>query len=277
MFREVKERDIILVPNLPERGKISIVEATKDWSEGYDFSIPAKYRDYGHIFPVKYLGSFSKSNQHVSGTLDRTFRTPLRFWDLDPYAENIEHILSTNEDDRTSHHSIGEKVKAAIDRALGSTFDENRFEKLLHAEFVQRIAAANWEYALQEVIQTLYPQYKVERVGGSSESEHGTDILVSIPSIDDARTHAIAIQIKDHVGESNNEALEQLEKSERHWYDSRGLTVIERIAVFTRSNREDNSDLEEKAQNSGIKTLYAKELRMLLARFGKKRSGIRES
>ena len=39
MFEEVKKGDILLVPRIPSWEDISIVEATKDWNEGYTFDI----------------------------------------------------------------------------------------------------------------------------------------------------------------------------------------------------------------------------------------------
>lgn len=88
MFNSVKKNDILLVPELPGIGFVSIVEASEDWDIGYRFEIPenkgAEDVGYlGHIFPVSYRISFSRYDERSEErTIRECLRDRNRFWSI---------------------------------------------------------------------------------------------------------------------------------------------------------------------------------------------------
>ena len=97
MFEEVKKGDILLVPRIPSWEDISIVEATKDWNEGYTFDIPKEYNDFGHVFPARFIKSINRYSPVVSDAVRSTFHCVQRFWSMDTYCNSIENIIKNIE------------------------------------------------------------------------------------------------------------------------------------------------------------------------------------
>lgn len=65
IFNKVKKGDILLVPRLPTWDEVAVLEATEDFSNGYEFSIDQTLKDYGHIFPAKKIKQFVRSNENI--------------------------------------------------------------------------------------------------------------------------------------------------------------------------------------------------------------------
>ncbi len=93
IFREVKQGDILLVPNVPEWGNTGIVEATEDFDKGYAFTLTPEQEDFGHSFPAKLIGTFARSSDASDAAIRRTFRSSSRFWNINYLAEQIEHLI----------------------------------------------------------------------------------------------------------------------------------------------------------------------------------------
>lgn len=94
MFRNVKKYDILLIPELPSKGYVAIVEATEDWDIGYKFEIHVAMNDYGHIFPAKFLICLSRYNENVTGNIKATLKNPSRFWNINHCIKDIEKFLN---------------------------------------------------------------------------------------------------------------------------------------------------------------------------------------
>ena len=66
-------------------------------------------------------------------------------------------------------------------------------------EYNQKFTASQWEEVLKDVLEKIYPEYKIKKTGGSKEEEHGTDVLVNVRGI--SENYNIAIQVKNYKGE----------------------------------------------------------------------------
>lgn len=267
MYDKVKKGDILLVPRLPDWNGVAVVEATEDWNKGYRFEIADGMRDYGHIFPAKYIKHFSRKNENVSGNLRATLKNVSRFWSVVSYSEDIEKILSAEQDGLISNQSHSSRLEAAIGSIFEKFFNEEEFSKALFDEVSGKFSHAEWEDALVHGIKKLFPYYEVTKEGGRQEKEHGTDILIMLPSIIPDYKYAIAIQVKDYKDYvSGRGAIEQINKAEK--WNSDQLKLIDRIIVLTGASKERNSHLIE--NDSDVKIMFADDLKTLLARIGKR-------
>ena len=263
MYEEVKKDDIILIPRIPEWPFVTIAEATKDWKTGYEFEIDAEMNDYGHIFPARYLKHFSRNNENVRSNVRSTLRCRSRFWSMNPHKNSLQMLVEldcdlTSDEDRT-------------DRFRRTVFDvikpmNPNIEGAIHEKMNSQFKAEEWEYPLVAGLEVLFPNYQVERTGGSGEQEHGTDILITIPGPLENVQYGIAIQVKDWRGEvapqDINEAIEKLKLADEGWPKMKSdLRIIEKILVVT-----DTEVPVEQENNSDVTIIDAPSLKRLLRR-----------
>lgn len=120
----------------------------------------------------------------------------------------------------------------------------------------------------------MFPYYQIDRVGGIEEKNHGTDILIKIPSILSNHEYAIAIQVKDYAGFINENIINQIEKSENYW-GSENLKLIDKIVIITKAKEDNNLHLLTNDKN--IKFVFANELKQFLSEIGKSFVGINKN
>ena len=94
IYENVKKGDILLVPEIIGKNKIAVVEATEDFNKGYKFEISEQknaegINDFGHIFPVKYIGYIKKED--IDKNIETAF-TPHRFWNMENIKEKLENV-----------------------------------------------------------------------------------------------------------------------------------------------------------------------------------------
>jgi len=260
---KVKKDDILLVPHLPEYGKVAIVQATQDWDKGYRFEIDEIEKDYGHIFPAKFIKFFVRNNGNVSGNLQSTLKNLQRFWNINHYADDVKKLLDCAENDLLSGISYEDRLENAVVKV----FDEKTFSSELYKEFNNEFTRETWEFALEKGLQELFPFYSVERVGGKLEKYHGTDILVKLPGINGEFSYAIAIQVKDYQGIVGEGVCEQIRKADNYWKDNDDVELIDKIVIVTRAMKEQNKELPK---NTDIKFVFAEDLQDILCAVGKK-------
>lgn len=264
--RNVKKGDLLLVPDIKGYGTIAIVEAAEDFDSGYRFDRNNKFGDFGHIFPVKKCDNwFVRNNSLVGGDLRSTLRTPMRFWNIDHCAENIEKLRAQKLDENLRKSSCIERIGFTIESIVGS--HKEAVTKDLYKEFNEKFSESEWEYVLIECLQRLFPNYVVERCGGISEKNHGTDILVKIPCPLNDSMYAIAIQVKDYEGRSGVGPVEQVNKADSYEeWNSESIHLIEKWVIITKSKKEDNKNLLKFANESTppVRILFADEVKELL-------------
>lgn len=278
IFNSVKKGDILLVPRLPKWEEVAIVEATEDFNEGYRFEIDKIEDDFGHIFPAKFVKSFVRNCKHSNGNIRSTLRCKMRFWNTDQNGECIEELISSQEDLLTPENYHGRLI-SSITENFNKFFNEKEFKESLCERLNEKFNAAEWEYLLVEGIKKLFPAYEVDKKGGIKEKEHGTDILVRIPSIIPEYQYAIAIQVKDYDWVVGKGVLEQIKKSE-YWNTEDGTKLIDKIVIVTKAKREDNLHLLEEANSRldrEVKFIFVEELNELLSKIAKSFIGIKEN
>lgn len=274
MFDKVKKGDIIIVPQLPKWGEVTLLEATEDWNKGYKFEIAVSQRpewnfgDYGHIFPIKFLNSFSKNNEHVSGNLRSTLKNPGRFWCVNHYKNDIDVLISKNIDELKTSQKHESRYESSLSEAFTEVFNEEEFKDRLYSKFTNKFNAAEWEYALVLCFKQLFPFYEVTRQGGTAEVNHGTDILIKFPSILSEYQYGIAIQVKDYTGTAwnYNSIIDQIKKADIYW-ENENLKLIEKWIILTKAKKSDNPNLAN--NTDGIKVLFSEDVKELLSRVGK--------
>jgi hypothetical protein len=258
MLRDVKKGDMLLVPHLPELGQVSIAEATEDWDKGYQFSIFDATEDHGHIFPAKPVKVFGRHNENVSGNLRSTLRNPGRFWNINHYAEDIEHLLAADGACVDSQEK-STRLRISVEKALSGA------KESLVADLNRQFNATEWEYVLVDVFSEIYPEGSVERVGGTSEVHHGTDILITVPGIVPGSSYGIAIQVKDYSGGVGNHPVDQILKAD-HW-NKDGRIVIDKLVVLIGASAEHNLALSKYADDKGVRVLFSTDVNELLFRY----------
>lgn len=272
---QVKKGDYLLVPQLPEWGKVTIVEATEDWETGYQFKIDDEIGDFGHMFPVKIVKVFVRNNEHISGGIKSTLKNVQRFWNLNHCAEDIENLIN-NSDSLLEGHKYEDRFNGTINKVFENLFDKDKFKNDVYDKLNYHFCNEEWEFALVEGLQSIYPFYNVERVGGKEEVNHGTDILIRIPSIIKEYEYGIAIQVKDYVGKVANHVVDQINKAETYFEDKNDLKLIEKMVIITRAKKEENQEFIDYAAKNDVKVIFAEELKEILFSIGKKAIGIGE-
>jgi hypothetical protein len=130
----------------------------------------------------------------------------------------------------------------------------------------EQFTREEWEFALVHGLREMFPYYQIDRVGGTEEKNHGTDILIKIPSILPNYEYAVAIQVKDYEGFVGEGVINQINKADNYW-GSENQKLIDKIVIITRANKDNNLRLLEK--DKSIKFIFATELKQLLSEIGK--------
>jgi hypothetical protein len=88
--------DLILSPNIPEWGRLSIFRLIGSYE--YEPDAPRRFDDrFGHILPVLPLvGDIDRHAAEVSDALRMTLRNPSRLWSITPYGGDVERLVGAN-------------------------------------------------------------------------------------------------------------------------------------------------------------------------------------
>ena len=271
MYYNVKKGDILLIPRLPDWGSVAIVEATQDWDDkekGYKFEIDDEKKDYGHIFPAKYIGCFNRHGKDVSGNIQSTLKARNRFWNISRLSEDIEKIMGNLEGNREST-SVIENIKNIVSEQVKSYFNLKGFSEKVIDEYNRKFTASQWEEVIKNILEKIYPGYEIERIGGSKEEKHGTDILVTISGLSNLEKYNIAMQVKNYndvISDNNiDNIIKQINKAEKYVWENNGK-LIGKILVITSAEEKDNPKLIEKCQKEEIRVIFSEELKKLILR-----------
>lgn len=271
MYHNVKKGDILLIPRLPDWGSVAIAEAVEDWNDkekGYRFEIDDEKKDYGHIFPAKYIGCFNRHGKDVSGNIQSTLKARNRFWNISRLSEDIEKIMGNLEGNREST-SVIENIKNIVSEQVKSSFNLKRFSEKVIDEYNRKFTASQWEEVIKNILEKIYPGYEIERIGGSKEEKHGTDILVTISGLSNLEKYNIAMQVKNYndvISDNNiDNIIKQINKAEKYVWGNNGK-LIDKILVITSAKEEENPKLIEECKNKEIRVIFSEELEKLILR-----------
>lgn len=266
MYHNVKKGDILLIPRLPDWGSVAIAEAAEDWNEGYKFEIDDEKKDFGHIFPARYIGCFNRHGKDVSGNIQSTLKARNRFWNISRLSEDVEKIMQNLEGNKEST-SVIENIKNIVSEKVKTYFDLKECCDKIVDEYNKKFTASQWEEVLKNVLEKIYPEYEIEKTGGMKEEEHGTDILVNVPGISISESYNIAIQVKNYEGKISDEnidnIIQQINKAEVYEWENNGK-VIGKILIITSAEEKDNPKLIEECQNKEIRVIFSEELKKLI-------------
>lgn len=278
MHENVKKGDILLVPRLPQWDYVAIVKATADWSEAYQFNIDEDKEDFGHIFPAEYLSGFVRNNANVSGNIRSTLRNPSRFWSISHYKEDVEAILRVPEEKLAGEQDNYSRLHATVEATFKEFFDGRKFSEKLNERLDKAFSHEAWEYALAAGFQELFPYYQVERVGGTREVQHGTDILIRMPSPIPDYQYGIAIQVKDYEGVISDPKLvkDQIMMADQYW-NKENIKIIDKWIIVTRALRDQNAEFAQACEVDGdVRVIFLHELQAILANVGAAVLGLRQ-
>ena len=271
MYEKVKKGDILLIPRLPDWGSVAIVEATQDWDDkekGYKFEIDDEKKDYGHIFPAKYIGCFNRHGKDVSGNIQSMLKARNRFWDISRLSEDVEKIMKNLEGNKEST-SVIENIKNIVSEQVKPYFNLKECCDQIVDEYNQKFTASQWEDVLKNVLEKIYPGYEIEKRGGMKEEEHGTDILVTISGLSNLEKYNIAMQVKNYndvISDNNiDNIIKQINKAEKYVWENNGK-LIDKILVITSAKEEENPKLIEECKNKEIRVIFSEELEKLILR-----------
>lgn len=267
---EVKKGDILIIPRIPKWEDVTIVEATEDWRDGYRFSIPQKYGDFGHIFPVKFIKSFNRHNINVPSDIRSTLKNVGRFWNINHIKSSVDIIINSDEK-HSSRSYTKDRFEGSLNEAFEHSFDEKLFATKLYDNLCKNNNASEWEDTLVLGLKSIFPlPFSVERTGGTSEINHGTDILISFQSPFSGMKHAIAIQVKDYQGNVSDDVVSQIRKADEYW--NKSYNLIEKVVIITRGNKESNRRLSENFPD--INFIFSDELKDILSYIGMHYKGL---
>ena len=268
MYKNVKKGDILLIPRLPDWGSVAIAEAAEDWDKGYKFQIDDEKKDFGHIFPARYIGCFNRHGKDVSGNIQSTLKARNRFWNISRLSEDIEKIMGNLEGNREST-SVIENIKNIVSEQVKSYFNLKGFSEKVIDEYNRKFTASQWEEVIKNILEKIYPGYEIERIGGSKEEKHGTDILVTISGLSNLEKYNIAMQVKNYndvISDNNiDNIIKQINKAEKYVWENNGK-LIGKILVITSAEEKDNPKLIEKCQKEEIRVIFSEELKKLILR-----------
>ena len=266
MHDKVKKGDILLIPRLPDWGSVAIAEAIEDWNEGYKFEIDDEKKDFGHIFPARYIGCFNRHGKDVSGNIQSTLKARNRFWNISRLSEDIEKIMGNLEGNREST-SVIENIKNIVSEQVKSHFNLKGFSEKVIDEYNRKFTASQWEEVIKNILEKIYPGYEIERIGGSKEEKHGTDILVTISGLSNLEKYNIAMQVKNYndvISDNNiDNIIKQINKAEKYVWENNGK-LIDKILVITSAKKEENPKLIEECKKENIKVIFSEELEKLI-------------
>jgi len=179
----------------------------------------------------------------------------------------LKNIIKNLEGNREST-SVIENIKNIVSEQVKSYFNLKECCDKIVDEYNQKFVASQWEEVLKDILEKIYPGYKIKKTGGSKEEEHGTDVLVNIPGISISESYNIAIQVKHYKGkisdENINTIIDQVKKAEKYGREEEEGKLIDKILVITPAKKEENPKLIEECKKEDIKVIFSEELKKLI-------------
>lgn len=211
-WNPIQVGDIILVPNMPNDGFFTLCRVTGDYSYSKDTDV----HDLRHMLPVEVItkGGVAYSNENVDAALRQSLRFRGRLWNINPYKDCVDKIISLVEKGKESVLREGadhvDRAKRTVAADIITSVD-NLSEKIVK-KLRSVLQGAEWEPVLCYALDPLMRNIQIEHTGGPSEC--GADIVINIPNpFDELAPWIIVIQVKNYIGEIGVEVAEQLKQA----------------------------------------------------------------
>ena len=239
------------------------------------YEIDEDLEDFGHIFPAKIICVFNRHSEVVSGDIRSTLKNPGRFWNIKYLADDIETIVESkgNENALKEYQSVENRLVGTIENCYKQIFKKHTFADALFQDIQKQFQASEWEDALVCGLKELFPEpiFTIERTGGITEEEHGTDVVIKFSNPLSQINYIIAIQIKDYKNTVWNilDIINQTNKAS--YWDKNGDKLIEKILIVTQAEKEHNVELVTSCKENNITLIMGEELKDILLQIGLKR------
>lgn len=139
-----------------------------------------------------------------------------------------------------------------------------------------RFKSKTFEFPVRKLLKHLFPEAEVDAVGGRSEVNHGTDILVSIPNpLSKSDKWLLPVQVKDHEGQEDVWVIDQLGKALTGFGDEKdviGLVLITTAKGLTEKAETRRKEIE-RDHNVHLQVIAHDELMELFSDFILRSSG----
>ena len=203
-----QDGDVVLVPNLPERGMFALARITGP----YRFEKSDDHDDFGHIREVELLTPHGVANTSpiVGSALRSTLRTSSRTWRVRGRDAEFERVLKhANDPEQVQHSTETQRTEAVLGQAMDAAVGA------LQRSFVEglndALGKAEWEKVIALALKSHFPTAEVEKRGGPSE--RGADVTVELPNPFGGAPWVIVIQVKDYQGEVGPQVVGQLREA----------------------------------------------------------------
>lgn len=256
----MRKGDIVLVPNVPDWGRFSIVELLDDeyrWDPLVlqpNQDVHGCGKDYGHLRHINLLTplGITKDAESVDARLRSTLRTPMRMWNVDYLADAIETLLSVKEYGRSvtpeqRYVSVVAKIREGAARVA-----REEGMRIAHAQLHKQFQAAEFEVAVAAMLRERFPRSEVELLGGTTEVNHGTDVLVRMPNpLQSNGVWLIPVQVKMHEGVTAD-GVDQLIKAADYWGLEGRVLGLALVTTASQLVEQEQTRLEAFCRERGI-------------------------
>ncbi|MGN1135591.1 MAG: hypothetical protein ACI4SF_05165 [Oscillospiraceae bacterium] len=268
IYNNVKKGHYLIIPHMPTWNTVTIAQATDDFDKGYKFEIDEDLKDFGHIFPAKYVKHFNRHNSIVTSDIKSSFKCISRFWNMDHCADDINKIIES-EGELLDENDI----LYGWQQAVNDAFDEEEFSKKIYENLIKNYNASEWEFVLREGFKMMLPDnVNVETTWNTEEKKHGSDLLIKIPGIFET-TYVIAVQIKDYDGVVSEKIVDQINKADEYFKvdteKNTDMKLIDKYIILTKVDRGGNQSLIEAAETHNVKLIFKNDLIKLLSQMAK--------
>lgn len=208
----IKIDDIILVPNVPENGLLTICRVTGP----YEYGPRNETNDLRHIRHVKVLtpGGVANSAELVDSDLRGSLTCRSRLWSLDRHRKTLHAIIDRVEKGDATSLREGVDHSTRARRAVAPVLIEtmNALAARLGEPLRRVLGKAEWEPAIVDALRPLVREAKIIHTGGASEQ--GADLEIHYPNpFRPEHPWIFALQVKDYQGEVSETVADQLEQA----------------------------------------------------------------
>lgn len=255
----LKPGDVVVVPNLPERGRWVLARVTGPYTYAPPDPEAGVGADYAHVVavaPIRAPGGslavIDPDNENVDARLRATMRNLSRMWSIDALGAAVEKIIAVAEGggDMVTVQPEAKKQEAVFEVVRAAAWTAVR----------ERYHGAQFEQLVLTLFRRVYAGGRVEHWGG--RSEQGADLIVFTQD-PLGLEYKVAVQAKMFDGViDDTQALVQIAQARKAHRVDAGVVVT--TATETSERFEARRAALEEELGIDIKVIDRDELTVLL-------------